>query len=470
MADIYVMTPREDGTAVKLTLEQIEGWGLSGKLGIPGGEGALTVTTAYQKVGTFRRGVDLRARSVAGLPWAIYGRGDEPVWTESTDRPDDLEWLRLRDALYTAEVSLTLFGAAYALKERSGRRPTGLYWYNAASITPNYEEADIPSYTRRITTRDNRWINETILAENILAIFPPDAMREMGPATPDAEAALMSAQVLFDLDSYAAENLRDGLMKTTIATAPGRRPPEEEARRAENWLTRNLWGRGKKREAKIFSGELKLVEVGSNLTNLASKDLAEHHQKTIATALGIPHSLMMSNAANYATAQTDVLQMLTNTSIPDARIIQDAFNEQVLNPLGLDLQFEPERAEAMQVAQDAQAQSTVSLYVAGLIDRNEARIRVNYDPQDDPEDEAPEPEPEVPTDEVPSEEPEDDDAQPVRALDVRRWRAKVEKRGRRVKFMPDALREEEADEIRERLATGLPLEEVFEPPYLPSSF
>jgi hypothetical protein len=123
----------------------------------------------------------------------------------------------------------------------------------------------------------------------------------------------------------------------------------------------------------------------------------------------------------------------------------------------------------MQVAQDAQAQSTVSLYVAGLIDRNEGRVRLNYEPTDDPE-EAPTPEPEVPTDEVPSEEPEDDDAQPVRALDVRRWRAKVDKRGRRVKFMPDALREDEADEIRERLATGLPLDEVFEPPFLPLSF
>lgn len=468
MADIYVMTPREDGSAVKLSLETIEGWGLGGKLGIPGGEGTLTVTSAYTRVGWFRRCVDLRGRSVAGLPWAIYGNGDEPVWTESTERPDALAWLRLRDALYTAEVSLTLFGAAYALKERSGRRPTGLYWYNAASITPNFSGSDIPSYTRRITTRDNRWVNEEIAAEDMLAIFPPDAMREMGPASPDAEAALMSAQVLFDLDAYAAENLRDGLMKTTIATAPGRRPPEEEARRVEGFLTRHLWGRGKKREAKIFSGDLKLTEVGSNLTQLASKDLAEHHQRTVATALGIPHTLVMSQASTYATAQTDVLQMLTNTTIPDARIIQDAINEQLLNPLGFDLQFEPERAEAMQIAQDAQAQSTVSLYNAGLIDRNEARVRVNYDPQDDPEEEDT-PEPEEPAETV-AEEPEDDDAQPVRALDIKRWRAKVEKRGRRVKFMPDALREEEAEEIRERLATGLPLDEVFEPPFLPSSF
>lgn len=471
MADIYVMTPREDGSAVKLSLETLEGWGLSGRLGIPGGEGALTVSTAYQKVGFFRRAVDLRGRSVAGLPWAIYtDRGEEPVWTEATDRPESLAWLRLRDALYTAEVSLTLFGAAYALKERSGRRPTGLYWYNANSITPDYVGGEIPSYTRRIVRQDNRWINETILAENILAIFPPDPMREMGPGTPDAEAALMSAQVLYDLDSYASENLRDGLMKTTIAVAPGRRPPEEEARRAESWLTRNLWGRGKKKEAKIFSGELKLTEVGSNLTDLASKELAEHHQRTLATAFGIPHTLLLSQASTYATAQTDVLLMLTNTTVPDARIIQDAINEQLLNPLGFDFQFEPERAEAMQIAQDVQAQATVSLYAAGVIDRNEARVRVNYEPVEDAEEEAvPEPdEPPAEAEETPD--PGDDDTQPVRALDLKRWRAKVEKRGRHVKFQPDALQPDEADVIRERLLMQLPLDEVFHPPFLPSSF
>jgi hypothetical protein len=50
-------------------------------------------------------------------------------------------------------------------------------------------------------------------------------------------------------------------------------------------------------------------------------------------------------------------------------------------------------------------------------------------------------------------------------LDIQRWRTKINRKGRDVKFTPDALADYEADIIRERLATGADLDEVFRPPF-----
>jgi hypothetical protein len=58
----------------------------------------------------------------------------------------------------------------------------------------------------------------------------------------------------------------------------------------------------------------------------------------------------------------------------------------------------------------------------------------------------------------------------MRSLDLKRWRTKVEKRGRVVKFQPDAITQDEADVIRERLLAGTPLDAAFAPPFLPESF
>ena len=305
---IYVITPGTNGR--KFTLEQIDAFGLSGKMGVQD-EGKLSPAEAYAKVGWYKRCIDVRSRAVASLPWAIYTeRGDDPVWTDETERPDALAWLRLRDALFTAEVSAILFGAAYALKERQGRKPTGLYWYNAATISPKYSGAEIAYLERRAIAADGKTITERLNPADVLQVYVPDAMREVGPGSSDAAAALMSAQVLYDLDSYTSENLRSGLVKRTVFTAEGRRPPEEEARRVESWLTRFIMGRGKT-DVKVMSGNVKAVEIGSNLADLGHKELSEQHREQIATALGVPHSLVMSNAANFATAQADQMAFLT---------------------------------------------------------------------------------------------------------------------------------------------------------------
>ena len=457
MPDAYII--QDNGR--KYTLEMIRDFGLTG-LSTQGDEGSLTPQSAYQRVGWYKRCVDVRGRSLASLPWAVYSVGaEEALWIDDGERPDSLAWLNLRDALYTAETSCVLTGAAYALKERMGRRMTSLYWYNAATITPEFQGGEIVRFKRMVPGFAKP---EYIDAKEMLAVFSADAYTEMGPGASDALAALMSAQVLYDLDSYTSENLRSGLVNKTIFVAEGRRPAEDEAQRVESWLTRFIYGR-RRTEVKVMGGGLKPAQMGTNLSDLSHKELSEQHREAIATALGVPHSLVMSNAANFATAQADQLNFMLTTILPEARAIEDAFNQQLFEPMGLYFCFEPDRSEVMQAQQVMEAEATTRLYVAGILDKNESRARLGYDPV---EEEAPPP-PTAPVQPMDDDQDEDDD-QPLRALDLRRWRAKVQRRGVQVKFTPEALSEDEADVIRERLLTGVPVDDAFSPPFVPESF
>ena len=71
----------------------------------------------------------------------------------------------------------------------------------------------------------------------------------------------------------------------------------------------------------------------------------------------MPHSLVAADAANYATAQQDEINFLTNCIIPEAKLIERTLNRQMFMPIGLRFQFQPDRLSAMQEDEEQRAQS-----------------------------------------------------------------------------------------------------------------
>ncbi len=82
--------------------------------------------------------------------------------------------------------------------------------------------------------------------------------------------------------------------------------------------------------------------------------------------MGVPHWLVMSNAANFATAQADRLNFYEMTVIPESRLITDVINQQLLKPLGYNLQFKPQEMSVFQENETERSQSLVDLRNAGL--------------------------------------------------------------------------------------------------------
>src|SRR4030095_9104649 len=138
---------------------------------------------------------------------------------------------------------------------------------------------------------------------------------------------------------------------------------DDQLQKIESWWKRFFSGIKKAwSTAAIRSNALEAVVVGEGLESLTNSELTLERRQSIATALGVPHSIVAADAANFATAQQDEINFLTNCIIPEGRLIQSTLNRQIFAPVGLRFQFEPERLSAMQEDEEQRAQA-YSLYV-----------------------------------------------------------------------------------------------------------
>jgi len=170
-----------------------------------------------------------------------------------------------------------------------------------------------------------------------------------------------------------------GVLAPTIITVEGM-PPSGELEKLQSWVERSFTGiRNAFRTIAVRAG-IRVEPLGMvKLTDLAMVELTTSKREEIATALGVPHSLLFSSAANYATAQQDVLTFYDTTVIPQARLIEAALNESVFARYGVRLKFKPELLPAYQTREAEKTARTLSLYKAGIVTRDEVRRALGFE-------------------------------------------------------------------------------------------
>ena len=76
--------------------------------------------------------------------------------------------------------------------------------------------------------------------------------------------------------------------------------------------------------------------------------------------------MLFSNASNFATAQQDELNFYNTTILPECDTIAETLNDQLLNKLGYQLEFEPQSMDLFQEDEEQRAQA-FSMYIgAGM--------------------------------------------------------------------------------------------------------
>lgn len=130
----------------------------------------------------------------------------------------------------------------------------------------------------------------------------------------------------------------------------------------------------------LISGKITATTIGYALKDLATTELSMSKREDVSTALGVPQTLLFSNAANYATASQDDLHFYDKTIKPFAFRLQNALNKQVYQPLGYFLKFHPERMAIYQELKAREASGVVELYTARIVTLNETRERLELPP------------------------------------------------------------------------------------------
>lgn len=406
-------------------------------------EDEISVLTAYETVPWLYRAVDLRARAVASMPRALM-RGDEDVSKEAS-------YQRITDGmaqrLYMTEVALCLTASAYWLLERNvyGKNVTPR-WVVPGTMKPIIAPpTGLTGFRRQVGAIQQDWP-----LERVVYFWLPGMKGEVGPGLAPASVALAAAGVLRNLDLFTEGFFKRGAIKATLLTVEGN-PQQGEMDKLEAWWKKMLAGVKNAWNSVAIRSTVKPVVIGSSIEETTADKMTALKREDVATALGIPHSLLFSNAANYATAREDTRHFIQRTVVPECEMIAEVVNKQLLVRDGLTLVFSPDQLDEMQ-EDEAQRATSLKALTDAKVPLKLAMEILGYDLTEEQwaelEEAAEEPEPQpVPPQLQPftggqapeaenMEEPGPDEA----AMgELRKWQRKAAKRGKPVDFESGVL-------------------------------
>lgn len=363
-----IYTFDKDTKSLRLQDLPPEAWTVFG-----GGSGSPdgAIHKLYQDVAWLNRAVNLRADTVSSVPYRLERNGS------AVEDPATLFdwWEDLPDLLDGMEADRTLYGAGYILIERNQFGVVqGLRRLSPRHVKPELDQDKGLTGFKRVL--GSKTIMLTL--DDVIWSWLPNRAEEIGPGTAPARAALIAAGLIRAGDDFAQTYFKNGAINAMLIDVEEGNPNPDETSRLEEWIKRRVVGIKNAWAVNVGRRKLNVHTLGEGTGDLALPELTTKAREDISTALGIPQSMLFSNAANYATARSDKLNFLANTIIPETRKIAAALNKQFFKAAGLRFEFVPEDLEEFQALEAEKAGAVVQLFNAQIITREEARETMNY--------------------------------------------------------------------------------------------
>ena len=348
------------------TLSTAKDTNVKSAIGIPGWAQALIdgnldardAQLAFSKAPQLYRSVTLRAHAMAGVPYCIY-RGGPSSTTE-------VEWpfpQTLTKLIYELEASLLVSGAGFLLKlqpSMGGKRVVGLQYLSPSTMQVVYTDNKMTFIQNVRGQRYGPWD-----ADRLVYMREFSFTDDVGPGLAPAKVALPAANLRIALSDFATGFFASGGQPLTLLTLSGN-PPPTEVERTEAFFKRTMAGVRNAWRVLAVRSEVTVTPITPEIRTMAMPELADASTREIAAAFGIPLSLLTSDSANFATAQSDMRLFYENTVKPRLLMYETAFNEQLLRPMGLRLQFHPEEMQIFQTDEAERSGSLKNLVEAGI--------------------------------------------------------------------------------------------------------
>ena len=325
---------------------------------------ASTPINAWANVPLLYRAISLRASSLSSVPFFVF-KGEEEV--EYPLEPD------LASLLYAMELGLMLTGAAYALKQHVGRVLTGVQVLNPTTVKYEYKHGkDV--FTQRVG-------NNTygpFYADDMLFMREPSMTADRGAGLAPAQVALSAAQLRYNMQDFASRFFESGAMPTTLISTSSN-PNVAEMERAQSFFKRRMTGVANAWRTLFLRGDLKVNTLTPDIKTMGMKELSDHVALDIGAALGVPRSILESDAANYATSKTDMQSFWHMTIRPRLPAYELAINKQLFAGTEYSLKFAPEQLDVFQEDESERAGSLLNLVNAG-VPLDDAMLMLGYNP------------------------------------------------------------------------------------------
>lgn len=322
----------------------------------------------YSTVGYLRRCIDVRCATLSAIPWQISrANADEDadaLWThDMRERPKLFDYFPyIEEIIYLSEACLMLSGEVFWYKVGFPRRPQ-LKWFMPSTMRAKWDkEEGLVGFERRLPNSTEADVYEL---DEIAYFYFANPFHETKPLPPLVLSVLADAGVVSNLDAFIEDFFKRGAIKMTLLTVD-RTVPDLQRRALKSWWQRVAKGIKSAWDVMILSSSVNATVIGEGVADLGNMQLTEQKQKSIATGIGVPHSIIMSDAANRATSETDVRNLYEFTLLPEARILQRLLNDQIFDDLGLYFEFLPETLSVFQTDENERSAAFKSYVDAGL--------------------------------------------------------------------------------------------------------
>lgn len=339
-------------------------------------DGAMDPYKVYKAVPAVYRCVNLRAQAVSRVDFELAPKGKGRLKADLKLVED-----RLRHVLYQIEQSLCLYGAAYLWKDRNKVKLLDLRHLWAETVTPKFDSAQgLTGFERALGGEAPKFYT----TDYIVPIWLPDPAVEIGPGTAPTEVAIKAASSTLYSNEYTTGFFeRGGMNVTLLITDPS--TSEAELRRLETWWKKLARGVKRAWEAIAFRKNVEVKQFGYPLDELAMPELKADALREIANAFGVPEYYLSSDVANFATAKSYDLSFNENVVQGELAIIKAALDQYLLNDLGVEIIFHPERLEVFQEAELQKAKGISELVGRPILTVNEGRELLEKEPMDQQE-------------------------------------------------------------------------------------
>lgn len=303
-------------------------------------QGELTRSANYRDViGVVYRCIDVRSAAISGLPFTLL-KGDEVfIDSETAWEKPGYEWVNnLTNLLYLTESSLLLSSEAFWLKDKSlMSKMLNLRWLGAPYVDPVYDsQRGIIGFKRNL---GNNGGTIDLANEQVVYFWIQNPLAELTPDIPQVLAAIKSADVILNYEEFVSKFYERGAVKATILKVDRSTPPKERNRLREFWQD-FMSGKKNAYNTEVISGDVEAEIIGEGAGESEKTEILVSRRKDIATAMGVPYSLLFGDtSSSYTAGPTEEKNFLNYSVIPRARYIQSVLNTQLFNDFGLQFRF-----------------------------------------------------------------------------------------------------------------------------------
>ena len=327
----------------------------------------------YSKVAAVFRAMNLTADAVANMPFALVKNGQD--YDTSVDWQNKVGFMpRPQELLRLWRLSLFMDNKAYGrmitTKQFKGTALSRELVYVVPStmeIVTNEFTGTVERIQRKINGQDKESYSFP-RDRNLVRFWRLDHTTELLPSANSEFMALANAAgILYSADSWTESYFSRGAIRPLIIAVKGMVLGDKKDDLQSSWakFIRGLGNTWSELSKVINAETMDVKQIGDGLGDIKDSPVYRQAIENVAMGGGMPLSLLLSNSANMATAQTEYASWFRDSVTPWANWMSEVLNEQLFRDMGYTFEFRTEQSEPSQEEEVQRAQA-FSVYATAL--------------------------------------------------------------------------------------------------------